>query len=662
MKHVTLMLPALFAGCVQLLQAQPVAFADDAMQRGYYDRPYQRYEAEPDRCRSNGTFLEATYDQRQLQSEATNQQAVQLVRQSDYVEWDVDRAGRGLTVRFSLPDNAEGTGTKGTFALYADNRHVQDITLDSYWAWQYVLKSGDKYPDNTPADTKFPRMRFDEMHFLLPQDIAAGSTLRLMKADDNTTPYTIDFVELEPVPEPLEVTDLADENVVVYDGSKTLRQFIRSNGGKTIFLPAGRYESEERIMIADDDTKLIGAGMWHTEIYFSASSDDRRTYSKRGIETNNDRIHIEGLYLNTVNNKRYYNNNSQFQVGKGFMGGFGTGSVIRNVWVEHFECGAWIADYNGQGANEIVVEHCRFRNNYADGINLCSGVKNGTVQHCSFRNNGDDDMASWTAAKMCEYNTFCYNTAENNWRASSLGFFGGKGHRAHHCVIIDPMEAGLRVNSDFEGAGFSSDDFIVLSDITIYKGGVASGKVGVSGDLWGNEQGSIHINSSTYYDLENVRMENIDLVDSKHNAIYIRSGSKRIKNLELRNIHINGTGCNGIMYSGARGDACMSGITYERIGADESNTAPSGFRITECKSTDVEATDADALQVYATAGGIVLSGDTNGPVRLFDALGRERHALAALAGQYAITDLEAGVYLLQVYGSDQPAMKIAVTQ
>lgn len=663
MRNVTFMLPALLAGCVQMLQAQPVPFADDALQRGYYDRPYQRYEAEPGRCRSNGTFLEATYDQTQLQCEATNQQALQLTGQGDYVEWDVDRAGRGLTVRFSLPDNAGGTGTKGTLALYADGTHVQDITLDSYWAWQYVLKQGDKYPDNTPADTKFPRMRFDEMHFLLPQDVEAGSTLRLIKTDDNTTAYTIDFVELEPVAEPLELTDIADGNKVAYtDPSVKLATFINEHAGQTIFLPAGRYEVDERIYLNTGGTKLIGAGMWHTEIYFSASSDVRSTHNKRGIETNADRIQIEGLYLNTVNNKRYYNNDSRFQVGKGFMGGFGSGSVIRNVWVEHFECGAWIADYAGQGADGLLVEHCRFRNNYADGINLCSGVKNGTVQHCSFRNNGDDDMASWSAEKMCENNTFCYNTAENNWRASSLGIFGGKQHRAHHCVIIDPMEAGLRVNCDFDGTGFSTDGYIVFSDISIYKGGVAAGTVGVGGDLWGNEQGSIHIDSSTFYDLANVRMENVDVVDSKHNALYIRSGSKQIKNLELRNIHIDGTGYNGIMYSGARGNACFSHITFDRIGADESNTAPSAFHITDCENMAVTVPEADMLQAYSTEGGIVLSGDTENPVRLLDAQGRERYVLAALSGDYKITDLETGIYLLQIYGSDEPSRKIAVTQ
>ena len=69
--------------------------------------------------------------------------------------------------------------------------------------------------------------------------------------------------------------------------------------------------------------------MWYTELYFTASSDDRSTYNKRGIETDNSNIVIEGLYINTINNKRYYDNNANYQVGKGFMGSFGANSIIR---------------------------------------------------------------------------------------------------------------------------------------------------------------------------------------------------------------------------------------------------------------------------------------------------------------------------------------------
>ena len=281
---------------------------------------------------------------------------------------------------------------------------VDTITLNSYWAWQYILKSGSKYPDNMPDEnTKFPRMRFDEIHLKLENDIPANATFRLEKADDNDVPYTIDFVELEEVPVPVTFEDIPDENKVSYSADKgSLELFISQNAGKTIYIPEGKYDVASRIIINGDGTRIIGAGMWYTEIYFSASSDDRSTYNKRGIETYSNNVFLEGLYLNTINNKRYYNNDPAYQVGKGLMGSFGSNSLIRDLWIEHFECGGWI-----EGSENLTIQNCRFRNNYADGMNLSYGCENSVVEHSSFRNNGDDDMASWSRAdRMCKIISF----------------------------------------------------------------------------------------------------------------------------------------------------------------------------------------------------------------------------------------------------------------
>ena len=263
-------------------------------------------------------------------------------------------------------------------------------------------------------------MRFDEIHLKLSSKIPVNATFKLVKTDENNTPYTIDFVELEEVPEAVTFESITDENKVEYspDDGK-LQYFISGNAGKTIFLPEGKYEVDNRIYITGDNTKIVGAGIWYTEIYFTASSDDKSTYNQRGIETNNSNVVLEGLYLNTINNKRYYNQDDRYQVGKGVMGSFGSNSTIKNVWAEHFECGGWI-----DGANNLTIQHCRFRNNYADGIHVSYGSKNSTVEHCSFRNNGDDDMATWSRAdRLCENNTFRFCTSENNWRASGTGFF-----------------------------------------------------------------------------------------------------------------------------------------------------------------------------------------------------------------------------------------------
>ena len=64
--------------CISGISAQSIPFADDANERGYYDRDYLRYEAEQEKCATDGVILEPTYDQRNIQSEASGQSAVNL--------------------------------------------------------------------------------------------------------------------------------------------------------------------------------------------------------------------------------------------------------------------------------------------------------------------------------------------------------------------------------------------------------------------------------------------------------------------------------------------------------------------------------------------------------------------------------------------------------
>ncbi|MCB8994128.1 MAG: T9SS type A sorting domain-containing protein [Bacteroidales bacterium] len=658
MRNKQIIITVLLVFSVLILNAQSSPFDDDLRERGYFDHPYLRYEAESGKCETNGTFLQATYDQRELQSEASNQMAVQLISENDYVEWLNAKAADGLTLRFSLPDTVDGKGTRGNLVLYINGDSVQTITLNSYWAWQYILKSGSKYPDNIPDSiTKFPRMRFDEMHVKLNVKIPENATFRLAKADKNDIPYTIDFAELEEVQPALTFESITDANKVEYSPANgKLQYFVTQNAGKTIFLPEGKYEVDNRIYITGDNTKILGAGMWYTEIYFNASSDDKSTYNQRGIETNNTNIVVEGLFLNTVNNKRYYNNDDRYQVGKGLMGSFGSNSVIRNVWIEHFECGGWI-----EGANNLSIQHSRFRDNYADGINLAYGCINSSVEHCSFRNNGDDDMASWSRAdRMCENNIFRYSSSENNWRASGLGFFGGKQNKAYNIVITDPMEAGFRVTCDFPGMPFSSDGYSEFYNISVYKGGTVSGVAGISGDLWGNQQGALHINSSSQYDLQNIRIYNIDLYDSKNDAVFIGSGTKYIRNLILRDIFIHGTGRYGMFFYNPKGNGNYCNIQYENIGAGtNTSTIPSTFTFIEnCNPLSVSKIEQAGIRVFSNEGSLQITGKEDLSVSVYDILGRKYYQSSIASDQTIVPNLNSGIYIVR--WNDYGSLKVFV--
>lgn len=564
--------------------SQVYLFPSDKQGRGYINRPYQRYEAEPGCCTTDGTFLSATDDQRLLQSEASHQQALNLTAVGQTVSWVVDKAGDGLTIRFSLPDSENGQGTTGTLDVYAGQDKVGTLNLNSYWAWQYCDAT---YPDNNPhTGNVVVRMRFDETHIRLSRQVKQGETLTLQKTDGGSIPYTIDFVELEPVPTAV-TYDQLDGDKVRFDGNGDVGDFIMNNQGRTIYIPEGTWNCSKRIYLRNaDGTRVIGAGMWYTTIYFTAPSDNASTYSYRGFEADRSNLLIEGLYLNTVNNCRYYNNNNSKQVGKGFMGGMGRNSVIRGCWVEHFECGAWIADYSGSGSSNLLVEHCRFRNNYADGINCSHGSSGHTIRYCSFRNNGDDDMASWSTARRCSNITFAYCTAENNWRASSLGFFGGDNHTAHHLYIADALESGVRVNSDFSGAGFTNSGTIDIHDVTIDHSGCPAGNKGTTGDFWGGAQGAFNIGGTGNYPIYNVHLDSININNSRWNNIYVRAGGNKITGMEFNNIHING-GNFGIYFSnvsGCSGSYCHFNATNLKNAMFNSSVPSTWTELFDCNT------------------------------------------------------------------------------
>ena len=656
-------------------------------QRGYYDRPYFRFEAENGKCNSDGTFLEPTYNQTYLQSEASNQQAVQLTTQNSYVSW-TNNTGKGLdglTVRFSLPDGTNGEGTKGIISLFVNNVFVQDITLDSYWAWQW--QGGGSYANNTPdpnyvpgatSFSKFARMRFDEIHLKLANKIPANATFKLVKKDNNSTPYTIDFVELEEVPTPVTFEDINDGNAIKFTGttSEELRVFLLNNPGKTIYIPAGKYNVDSDLRVSQSNTKVIGAGMWHTYIYFTQDPTDIY-YKQRGIILINDgtqktNIEIKGISLNTFNNARYKNNTqTNTGTGKGLDFQGEAEVLIEDLWIEHFEAGAWI-----ELAVGVHMKNCRIRSNYADGINLCRGTKNSIIEHCSFRNNGDDDIAIWPRNnEQCINNVIRYNTIENNWRASGLGIFGGQYNSAHHCLIIEGLDAGFRVTSEFQGAPFSDECYNALHDISVYNGGAKSGTRGIDGAyMGGSELGAFHLYAHNNGDIPNLKIYNIDLYNSKNDGIYIsRSGSKKIINTSLSNINIYGAERYGIRFASIAGDITYCNIHYENCKTDDIFYIPSsGFSWTEANNCSTLTTPEDCnlnpvidtkqdntFTAYYENNTLIISGLNNLSVSIFDIIGRKKYQSPENLATVTVSDLPQGVYIIRLNNTNQ-VLKVTV--
>lgn len=478
--------------------------------RGYTGAPYSRYEAEPGMCETNGNFLGRTDDQMYVQSEASNQQAVELY-DGRSVWWTNDTGdANGVTLRFSLP-----YGQSGTVGFYVDGQELgrMAVTTDHSWEWNDVHQGSrtnkPEYYSTHGSQKAWARMRFDEEMCLLSRDIRQGEKFELRNLSGATV--TVDFVEIEKARHITE-QDARNNGWTVWDKSTPLNQLSGE-----IYIGEGTWSNG----FWGADKTIHGAGIFYTRIIGKPESMPR----------------VTDVRFSNTQNQRYPNAGDSegpngYQDIKCFTGYI----YAENCLIEHFTCGAWF-----EGTHGCTFRHCRIRNNYADGVNFCNGSSNGVVEHCNFRNNGDDDIASWSKDGWSNGHRVENVTCEHNWRASSLGWFGGGNHIVKNMLIKDGMENGIRCVTDFAGHGFSGDQPMRYENIAIVHQGCPYGTPGRDGDFWGVDEAALHIEASNNGNVERHIFNNIDIYDSRGDAVFIGGrDDKRINNIEIDGMRIHG--------------------------------------------------------------------------------------------------------------------------
>lgn len=557
-----------------------LAAQSDGLPRGASEMPYTRYEAEDGNRGGGAIFHETTtFDETKIAAEASNQKYVGLPSNGSFVEWTVNEPGDGITLRFNMPDSPTGEGENGALDIYVNGNMVKTIDITSYWAYQYFPGSE---PENDPSDR--PRMRFDETHFMLNTSLASGDVLKIQKNNGDAFEYGVDFVEIESVPAPIAkpagYVSVTDFGAIPDDGQDDLPAFqaaltAAGNAGTGLYIPPGTFTLNDKWIVEENGIGIIGAGIWHTNLFFS-----NKSIFSGGIMARASEIEIAHFYMNTANNRRFYSPGN-YMIYKGLMGTYGNNSSLHNLWVTHFECGAWIGGYDPPYpidiTSNLTFANNRIRNNYADGINFCQGTNNSTVTQCNFRSNGDDAMACWPnsdfSAPMGVNNIYKFSTIEHNYRAGGAAIFGGDGHEVHHCLFKDGMgSSAIRLTTDFPGYHFEN-----ATQIRFYENTIIA--CGTSNDLWNAERGAIEINA-TNYPIKNIFFENIDIINSHRHAIQI--GSNQSVDAYFDNISINGTGLDGeteatytqplegaaIMTFTGSGSATFNNLSLENIALD----------------------------------------------------------------------------------------------
>ena len=539
--------------------------------------PYLTYEAE-DGVISNGAALKGpSLDETTTESEASGREYVELNATGECVQWAVQKAARGMVLRFTIPDSVNGTGTSATLGLYVNGTRIDSLQLTSKFAWQYFpYVSSTMDPSNDPS-TGRPLKRFDDARYLFTSALNPGDVVRLQKDAQDTSPaYGIDLIELEPIPAaialPSNSLNVAQSpyNAATNGSSDAYAAFNNCvtdarNAGKTMYVPPGRYLLSQSFKL--NSVKVQGAGIWQSELHFTNPNDC-------GLLGQGSNIFVADLYLTTETTNRAGAPNN-FGVG----GWFGLNSMITNLWNEHFLAGAWIGDYSGSSrvTDGLILSGCRFRNTFSDGLNFAKGTKNSIVENSHFRNNGDDAMATWASdvglVPETSTNIFRFDTVENTYRAAGLAIFGGRGHQAHDCVIRDIVGGpAARFNTVFAGYTFNTNSDMVVSNLTIVRAG--------STDLYGVQCGALMF-ETVNSPLQNVRLSNVQISDSRNHGIYFSTANScAITNVSFSNVTISGSGQYGIyVNSGAIGASDNSFVTVTNSGtAAVFDTAPFALR------------------------------------------------------------------------------------
>jgi hypothetical protein len=139
-----------------------------------------------------------------------------------------------------------------------------------------------------------------------------------------------------------------------------------------------------------------------------------------------------------------------------FLRGAGSGCVVESMWIEHLKLGVW----TDKGTSGLSIKNSRFRNLFADGVNLYNGTVDSVVEGNHFRNTGDDAIASWShgfeSPGPSRNNVYRNNYIQVPWRANCFGIYGGQDNTIEDNVCADTVQyPGVLFARQFDSLAFS---------------------------------------------------------------------------------------------------------------------------------------------------------------------------------------------------------------
>ncbi|MFC9688076.1 CBM35 domain-containing protein [Kribbella sp. NPDC056951] len=488
--------------------------------------PYTEYEAE--NASMNGVTIGPDRTYRTVASESSGRRAVRLDNAGKYVDFTLTKPTNSLVVRYSIPDNAAGTGITAPLGIYTGGSKVKDLQLTSAYSWVY-----GNYPFPNDPGLGGGHRFYDEARTTLPS-YPAGTVLRLQ--NDTSTPITIDLIDTEVVAPayvvPANSVDLTAYGAVSGGGDDTaaFNSAISAakSAGKTLWIPSGTFDLTARVNV--DNVTVRGAGMWYSTI--------RGNAGRGGLFATGSNVQLADFTF--AGDVRYRDPDGQVTTDSAIEGNFGTGSLIHNVWIEHSKTGIWA----NSGTDGLYIVGVRIRDQFADGLNLNtfsgdgSPVRNARVDQSVFRNTGDDAMAMWSFNSAVSDCAFTFNTATLPALANTAAIYGGVNNRIEDNLLSDTVytASGITLSTWHSAQPFGGTTVVQRNTIT---------RAGGFNTDWNSSQGGLWLYAEAREITAPILIKDVDIIDSTYQGI-LMSWQKTVSNITFDHVKVQNTGTYGI--------------------------------------------------------------------------------------------------------------------
>lgn len=576
---------------------ETVAALDPALTAGR-GASVQFVEQEAENAATNGQVIGPDRTAYTLPAEASGRTAVKLSSPGQYVEFTLTRKANAVTFRYSIPDAPTGGGIDAPLDIIVNDKPKMTTTVTSKFSWLYAMypfsndpnadpNPGWWKPEPDPVAKPFrPSHFYDEKRVLLGSTLKRGDTVRLQVPETtNAGWYVIDLMDFErvaaPAPKPghaISILEYGADPTGGVEASDAIDATIAAAkaAGKTVFMPAGRYQVNRHIVV--DKITIRGAGNWHTvvfgkEVTLPAPLPDQSIHTGVGFygkymeAGGSSDVHLSNFAI--MGDVRERIDTDQVN---GVGGAIGGGSTIERLFIQHTKVGLWFdGPFDGLLVrSNIVVDQI------ADGINFRRGVTNSRASNNFFRNTGDDAMAMWSHFATWETpahgpemdedrgNTFDHNTIQTPVLANGIAIYGGRDNTVANNLVADPIRegSGLHAGQRFGATPFAG--YLKFTDNTT----VRSGPLDLN---WNIGLGAIWL-----FALEGSMTANIEIVgdhflDNTYNAIMLVvdwpvKDKYRIENVKVRDVKVDGTGTS-VVNARVGGTASFKNVDARNVGA-----------------------------------------------------------------------------------------------